>query len=206
MTRSQGAKTAVVATVAFAGARGTTRGLLLAAQLAAAVACSGRTEGNVDPASCVGNGGAGGGSSLPMSVTWTDPTAAADCKVSPLSEVTYSTSAELDALLIGPWRRCSSPQAHGEEVGVEFAVDGRYYALAENACHQVVRKVGIDYGGTWAYFPPGSSDPVSPEPSPTGFMKIDGIGTNPPTITNDPRQLRILFSPVLSTYVPLTAN
>ena len=206
MTGSQGTKAGVVASVAFTGAHGTTVSLLLAANLAAVVACSGRTVGNVDPTTCVANGGSGGGSSLPVSVPWTDPTAAASCKVSPASVATYSTNAELDALLIGPWRRCGSPQAHGEDVGVEFDVDGRYYALTQNECRQVVRKVGIDYGGTWAYLPSGSIHPISNQPSPNAFMEIDGVITDPPTITNDPRQLRILFSPVLSTYVPLTAD
>jgi hypothetical protein len=136
----------------------------------------------------------------------TDPTTAPDCQVSPLSYAQYTTEAELETLLIGRWQRCKARQIAGEDVGVEFTADGRYWALTWNASHQVVRQVGIDYGGTWVYYPPGSTDPISNQPSTKGFFDLSGVLTDPPTFTNDPRQLRVLFSPVLSIYVPLTAG
>jgi YD repeat-containing protein len=123
-----------------------------------------------------------------------------------LSYAQYTTEAELEALLIGRWQRCRAPQIAGEDVGVEFTADGRYWALTWDASHQVVRQVGIDYGGTWTYYPPGSPDPISHQPSTTGLLDLGGVITDPPTITNDPRQLRIQFSPVQSVYVPLTAG
>jgi YD repeat-containing protein len=127
-----------------------------------------------------------------------------DCQTSPLSIQTYRTREELDALLIGRWQRCTFPQARGEDVGVEFTPDGRYHALTRDAAGNVVRRVGIDYGGTWEYFPAGSSDPISGGMSADGYLVLDGsLTTSPPIFTNDPRQLRIMFSPALSRYVPL---
>src|SRR5882724_10291265 len=80
-----------------------------------------------------GGGGAGGapsdGTSGSMAgaattdaaaISWTDPTTAPDCQTSPLSYQAYTTETELDALLVGRWRRCKAPQIAGEDVGVEF--------------------------------------------------------------------------------------
>jgi YD repeat-containing protein len=88
---------------------------------------------------------------------------------------------------------------------VEFTPDGRYHALTRDAAGNVIRRVGIDYGGTWEYFPPGSRHPISGLPSAEGYLVLDQVITNPPTFTNDPRQMRILFSPVPSRYIPLGA-
>jgi hypothetical protein len=127
----------------------------------------------------------------------------ADCEKSPLSSVDYETRAELDQLLIGRWQRCGAPQARGEDVGVEFAQEGRWYALTRNPRGEVVRRPGIDYSGSWAYLPRGSMDPISHQPSARAFFDLDGVITDAPSFTNAPRQMRILFSPVPSRYVPL---
>ena len=127
----------------------------------------------------------------------------AACNASPLSIVQYETQTELDTMLLRQWRRCGSVQARGEDVGVEFANDGRWYALTRDGAGNVARRAGIDYGGTWEYFPPGSVDPSSKMPSERAFLKLDGGYTDPPTFTDDPRQMRITFSPVLSRYIPL---
>ncbi|HEY5372550.1 MAG TPA: hypothetical protein VIK01_02645, partial [Polyangiaceae bacterium] len=66
------------------------------------------------------------------------------------------------------------------------------------------RQVGIDYGGQWSYLPAGSVTPISPKPINSAELLLEGGYTSPPQFTNDPRQMRILFSPVLGIYVPLT--
>jgi hypothetical protein len=137
-------------------------------------------------------------------VTWTDPTAAPGCAGSPASLVSYSTADELNALMIGQWRRCLAPQIPGEDVGVEFTADGNYYPLTFDSTHHVVRRTGIDYAGSWVYFAPGSVDPISNQPSDQASMELSGVFTSPPQFTVDPQQMRITFSPVLSKYVPLT--
>ena len=138
-------------------------------------------------------------------VGWTDPTSAPDCKVSPLATVMYTTEAQLDALLVRRWRRCIAPQVNGEDVGVEFTADGKYYTLTFDASHQVVRQVGIDYGGDWVYYPVGSKIPASPSQGPLSIAEINLSGeyTNAPIFTTSPVQMRVLFSPVQSIYVPL---
>jgi hypothetical protein len=140
--------------------------------------------------------GAQGGASGGFSVL-------ADCSASPDSYETYSTPEELNELLIGQWRRCVEPQIEGEDIGVEFTEDGRIYPLTTDDTQQVVRRTGVDYEKTWAYSAPGSEDPISHEPSRDGFMVLDGVITSVPQFTIGPRQLRILFSPVASKYVPL---
>jgi len=139
-----------------------------------------------------GAGGASGGFSV-----------LADCSASPDSYETYSTSEELNALLIGRWRRCVEPQIAGEDLGVEFTEDGKVYPLTTDEAQQVVRRTGVDYEKTWAYFPPGSEDLISHTPSVDGFMVLDEVITSVPEFTTGPRQLRIWFSPIRSKYVPL---
>src|SRR4051794_40476867 len=51
----------------------------------------------------------------------------AACTQSPAAYETYSTAEELNALLVGRWRRCIAPQIAGEDVGVEFTEDGKVY-------------------------------------------------------------------------------
>ena len=126
-------------------------------------------------------------------------TALAACNASPLSIVEYGTEADLESMLIGRWGRCGSVQARGEELGVEFAADGVWYALTRDGA----RRQGIDYGGTWTYYPAGTVHPISREPSDYAFLELDSVITDPPTFTDDPRQMRILFTPVQSRYVPL---
>lgn len=106
-------------------------------------------------------------------------------------------------MLLRRWRRCGSVQARGEEVGVEFAAGGAWYALARDSAGVVVRRQGIDYGGTWKYYPAGSIDPASQQPSTSAFLELSGVFTSPPIFTENPHQMRILFSPVPSRYVPL---
>jgi hypothetical protein len=127
----------------------------------------------------------------------------AGCTESPMSIVPYATAQELESLLVRCWQRCGDPQIAGEEVGVEFTADGRYYALARDRGGEVTRVPGIDYGGTWSYGPPGSVEPGLNLVSEDGYLLLDAMITSPPIITDDPRQLRILFTPVLGKYVPL---
>jgi len=158
----------------------------------------------------VSDAGADNGSD-PLCVTWTDPTSAPDCAVSPAGVQEYSTGEELSALLVGRWRRCIAPQIAGEDVGVEFTADGKYYPLTFNAAHQIVRRTGIDFEGGWTYLPVGTVLPFNPAPSQTAWLLLggyppsssNGVYTGPPQITTNPTQLRITFSPALSKYVPL---
>ena len=132
-----------------------------------------------------------------------DPTSAPDCSASPAAYEDYSSAEELNQLLIGQWRRCLAPQIPGEDIGVEFTANGKFYPLTTDEAQRVVRRTGVDYERTWIYSPPGSEDPISHEPSKQGFMQLNGVYTSVPQFTNDPRQLRILLSPVLGKYVPL---
>ena len=132
-----------------------------------------------------------------------DPTSVPDCSASPASFESYSSSAELNRLLIGQWRRCTAPQLPGEDIGVEFTADGKFYPLTTDDAQQVVRRTGVDYEGSWVYSPPGSVSPISHQPSVEAFIELNSVITSAPQFTNDPRQLRILFSPVPSKYVPL---
>lgn len=154
-----------------------------------------------------GSGGAGasaagsGGGSNPGE---NNPSSVPGCSASPTSFETYSSREELDALLIGKWRRCTAPQIPGEDIGVEFSADGNFYPLTSDENQQVVRRSGVDYQGAWIYSPPGTESPISHQPSEQAFMELNGVITDAPTFTNDPRQLRINFSPVPGRYVPLT--
>jgi hypothetical protein len=180
----------------------------------ACAACGGRTLGVEDPSFDGGGSGGSGGGSVTDGASSTDRASdpggsLADggypgaCGMSPLTQVAYSTQEELNKLLIGRWQRCIEPQTPGEEVGVEFATDGRWYPLRREPSGAIVRVLGIDFGGTWAYGPPGTPDPISGQPSTRGFFKLRDVTTTPPTFGNDPRQMRILFSPVQGRYVPL---
>jgi hypothetical protein len=124
-----------------------------------------------------------------------------DCDVVPASFVSYQSEAELQALLVGRWQRCVAPQVAGEDVGVEFTADHRWYPLTR-VDGVVVRRTGADYGGAWKYLPPGEPNLISGQPDPRGQFVITAI-TDPPKFTENPRQLRVLLSPILSVYVPL---
>lgn len=143
-----------------------------------------------------GSGNVAGGESLPEGV-------AEACSANPAAYETYSTADELEALLVGQWRRCLAPQISGEDVGVEFTEDGKIYPLTTDDTLQVVRRTGVDYEKTWVYIPPGEEDPISHQPSTRGIIKLDEVYTDAPKFTLDPRQMRILFSPALSRYIPL---
>ncbi len=132
-----------------------------------------------------------------------DPTADPNCSVSPASYQAYTTEADLESLLVRRWKRCIAPQLMGEDVGVEFTADGHYYPLTNGPGGSVVRRTGVDYEGTWKYFPVGSTDPFFGGTTTRAEMLLGAVLTDAPTFTNDPRQLRILFSPVLSKYLPL---
>jgi hypothetical protein len=142
----------------------------------------------------------GGGDPLPGGIS-SDGTAQHDCDVSPASFVSYESEGELQALLVGRWQRCKAPQVKGEDVGVEFTADHRWYPLTRRD-GVIVRQTGVDYGGEWKYLPPGEKSIISGAPDPRGQFVLTAI-TDPPQFTSDPRQLRVLFSPVLSVYVPL---
>jgi hypothetical protein len=147
-----------------------------------------------------GGGGAGWGTGGTG-----DP--AIDCVASPITIVIYETAAQLNELLVRRWQRCTPPMFPGEDVGVEFAADGRWYPLRRDDSGAVVRALGIDFGGTWSYGPPGSMDPVSHEPSRYGFFVTNTINntvvTSPPGFADDPPQLRIPFMPDSRLYIPL---
>jgi hypothetical protein len=130
-----------------------------------------------------------------------DEPANPDCNVSPASWVTYRSEGEIQALLVGRWQRCKAPQVKGEDVGVEFTADHHWYPLTRRD-GVVVRQMGVDYGGEWKYLPPGEKSLLNGQPEPEAQFMLTAI-TNPPKFTNDPRQMRVLFSPVLSVYVPL---
>jgi hypothetical protein len=106
-------------------------------------AVGGRADpGYGSPCPVQAQGGADAGATR---VDWTDPTAAPDCGAEPVSYQDYGSQAELEALMVGRWRRCKSRQLDGEDAGVEFTVDGHYYPLTFNAEHQIVRCIGVDY-------------------------------------------------------------
>jgi hypothetical protein len=132
-----------------------------------------------------------------------DPSADPSCSVSPGSYQDYATEADLEGLLVRRWKRCVAPQIPGEDVGVEFTADGHYYPLTTSPDGSVVRRTGVDYEGTWQYFPVGSTDPFFGETTTRAEMLLGSVLTDAPKFTNDPRQLRITFSPVLSRYLPL---
>jgi hypothetical protein len=157
--------------------------------------------GTSNGGSAPGGGGVPGGGGAPGGAS--GETFPADCSVSPESYQTYSSPEELNALLIGRWRRCQEPRIAGEDIGVEFAEDGKVYPLTTNDSQEIVRRTGIDYEKSWAYTPPGGEDPISHQPSKTGFMVYDGVFTSAPDITVNPRQMRVLFTPSYSKYVPL---
>jgi hypothetical protein len=142
-----------------------------------------------------GSAGTGGGID--------DPTADPNCAASPASYHDYMTPADLQALLVRRWKRCVAPQINGEDVGVEFTADGHYYPLTRDGNGQVVRRTGIDYGGTWQFFAVGEKDPFFGNTLTRPTMLLNGTLTDAPKFTNDPEQMRITFTPVLSRYVPL---
>lgn len=178
--------------------RGTLTTMALASLLAAAQGCGGREldggGGSTNPADLTADGGTPGDG---------DP----DCTTSPMSLVQFSSDAELRPLLIGRWKLCRGVANPGEEIGVEFADDGRWYPLRHDASGQIERVPGIDYGGAWQYYPVGSDIPYEKGQATRAEMRIGlGLGeewTSPPDITDNPRQMRILFSPVQNVYVPL---
>jgi len=86
-------------------------------------------------------------------------------------------------------------------VGVEFTADGHYYPLVRNDVDDIVRLGGIDYDKKWEYLPRGSATPIGT--SSDARILLNGVLTDAPTLTEDPVQLRILFTPVPSRYVPL---
>ena len=163
----------------------------------------GSGPGGASASGASSGGAASGASSGGASNRWSDPTSDPDCSVSPASLQTYSTLQELDQLLVGQWRRCIAPQIPGEDIGVEFTADGKYYPLTSNEAQEVVRRTGVDYEGTWEYTPAGAEDPISHQPATRALIQLSGVTTDAPQFTNDPRQLRIFFSPVPGKYLPL---
>jgi hypothetical protein len=123
-----------------------------------------------------------------------------ECQAAPQTSVSYATQAQLAELLVGRWQRCASPQAPGEEVGVEFVAEGWWYPLIRQG-GSVVR--GSGSGGPWQYLPPGEINVISGQPDPHGQFVLDGVYTDPPRFTDAPRQMHVFFTPVPSFYVPL---
>ena len=151
-----------------------------------------------------GDGGTGGsGSSAATVADLSNPTSDPACKVSPASFHDYATEADLDALLVRRWKRCIAPQIPGEDVGVEFTADGHYYPLTLSATGELIRRTGVDYEGSWKYFPVGATDPFFGETLTHPDMLLSGVLTDAPQFTDEPRQLRILFSPVPGKYLPI---
>jgi len=132
-----------------------------------------------------------------------DPTSDPGCRASPGSYQDYSTHAELQTLLVRRWQRCITPQIAGETVGVEFTADGFFYPLTASSRGIVVRRTGVDFVGTWKFFPVGDSDPFFGGVLTRPVMVLNEVLTDAPKFTNDPRQLRITFTPVPGKYVPL---
>jgi hypothetical protein len=56
----------------------------------------------------------------------------------------------------------------------------------------VIRLDGVDNERLWNYVPVEG-----------GYFILDSVQTSLPKITDEPRQLRVLFTPVPSKYVPL---
>jgi hypothetical protein len=170
----------------------------------------GATGGAAGAAAPTGGGGAGGpgGASGGSIGPPFDPTTDPNCQIEPASWHEYTTEAELDALLVRRWKRCNDIQLKGEDVGVEFTADGHFYPLTWAADGSVARRTG-SYEGSWIYYPIGSSIPDLRTTSSTApVFRLSGVAfggeyTSVPQITDDPRQMRILFSPAPSKYVPL---
>ena len=113
------------------------------------------------------------------------------CSTFPTHYAAYANPDELRALLVGRWQRCSTPQLPDEDVGVEFT-DDHYYPLTRDDSGKVVRLGGVEHEYQWNYVPVEG-----------GYFILDSVQTSLPKITDEPRQLRVLFSPVPSKYVPL---
>lgn len=113
------------------------------------------------------------------------------CSTFPTHYASYTSPDELRALLVGRWQRCSDPQLPGEDVGVEFT-DDHYYPLTRDEAGKVVRLAGVEHEYQWNYVPVEG-----------GYFIVDSVQTSLPKITDEPRQLRVLLSPVPSKYVPL---
>jgi hypothetical protein len=124
-----------------------------------------------------------------------------DCNAPASSFVSYETEEELQRLLVGRWQRCRAAEVAGEDVGIEFTADHKWYALTR-VDGVVVRQPGPEYPREWRYLPPGEPNLISGVPDPRGQFVITAI-TDPPTFTSHPRQLRVLLSPRESLYIPL---
>jgi hypothetical protein len=137
-------------------------------------------------------GGTGGGSSSFVP--------SPDCNGSPARYTEYASADSLDALLIRRWKRCVEPQINGEEVGVEFADDGYYYPLYVDEAGNVARRTGVDFAKRWAFMP---GPTLGSWEGSSGSMLLDGTTTNGPQFTEEPVQMRILFTPAIARYTPL---
>ena len=131
---------------------------------------------------------------------------AIDCVASPKVIVVFLDVAGLNWLLLRRWHRCAPPMFPGEDVGVEFAADGRWYALRRDDSGAVVRTLGVDFGGTWSYGLPGSTNPLKHELSHGGFLVINTINDTVVTSTlpgfgDDPPQLHLVFDRDSRVYV-----
>jgi hypothetical protein len=173
----------------------------------AGAASAAGTGGALASSGSAAGAGAGGSPAAPAAggeTSGADPfVPSADCAASPGAYVDYSTSAELDALLARRWQRCIEPQIPGEELGVEFTSDGKYYPLYRDTEGNVARRTGVDFEKSWTYAPAGSIHPISNAPSASAYLVLDSVITDPPKLTTDPEQLRITFTPVLARYTPL---
>jgi hypothetical protein len=158
---------------------------------------AGATSGGAGSSTTSTTGSGGGGA------TGSPQNDLSTCQADPARAVTYTTLEQLDTLLVRRWQRCLAPQLDGEDVGVEFTADGHYYPLTRDAANAVVRLDGVRHTGTWAYYPAGSVSPISHQPSATAWIELTGVGTSPPSFTEEPVQMGILFSPVPSRYIPL---
>jgi hypothetical protein len=90
---------------------------------------------------------------------------------------------------------------HGRRRGRGIRADGKYYPLTFDTTHQIVRRTGIDYEGSWVYLPAGGNAPFSsPTRAPNSARRgVHGRAQVHGQSAPDADQ----FSPVPSKYVPL---
>ena len=129
----------------------------------------------------------------------------AACQAEPQSFMPYSSGGELSALLAGSWANCGEANVTGEDVGLEFTADGHWYPLTHDGTGAVVRRTGVDYEGTWQYFPVGSLGATSTPLTSSQFL-FNGVYDSAPNFTDAPRQMRVNLNPWPSIYVPLVPS
>jgi hypothetical protein len=72
----------------------------------------------------------------------------------PSEPVAFDTEADAEARLVGTWIRCESASPmfsaeEGEHVGIEFAADGRFFRVYQDADGALIRAEGLLQEGRW---------------------------------------------------------